>query len=849
MATSVSLELAQSLFTNGSRAAAVYFTQACYFLAIPQFAQDIPGGEASMHGGDSNVSLMLYRTSEGSTEFQEYQQLDVPGGEDAEFFTIDGRTFLATACERTGSDPTYSMDVESCIFEWVGDQFSKFQCMPTFGAKQWRAFDIDGRHFLALAQGDQGSGFEPTIPVTNSTIYEWDGSTFQTFQTVPSVMGYNWLHFSLDGREFLAYADHVEPSYVLEWKQDQFVHFQTLDGVGGRAMHLFENKNRTLMAFARMTNDSLIYEWGDQGFQQYQTLSGAGGREFALIEDGGSQYLILLKMLTGTVTDPVVALNSTIYRVDDDGLNVVSEFPTLAGTDISTFSVGDANYVVVADSMTEDLHFRQDSYVYRFVPAQASQEVAVRQDNHMYRSVPETGPEPPSGCPMSKNKPRAPTPAPAPAPVPAPVPAPAPAPAPAPRSGCPMSKRSPYAKRQDAQYISPEFQTLFNAFTGSDTSIGSQYQNASTTIQASNPLIVGTAEDIIFYPGDGGDPAHLPYRYGTAGFIEITSTSHLGPAIGALAGLYALDPEGQSWRDAATNLLNATTAARGANSPALWRDQLQVPAWEGRETSISDMVSYACDVTIRLLDAVLADPTKLSYEFLRDNYFNSTGGELGATIPMNSVMTATFFLEALNQALEIKTLLDQHEIDWTKLMVLIDGQLGRETAGVVMSSNTLAQTFLKLHPELPVDRIYIAPNGLVPNVTDTSPDGLRVFEPELRLLWGGLRGLVTLAGNMFAGFPAYQVATGTYPVINATTPYVSDLPAISGPDDYLALTTRIRVTLEDPRQPLSGSVADFAGQSLYDAGGNATKVVVPGLDGYDYASALQSNGTTSSAKL
>lgn len=67
MAASVALELTQSLFTNGARAAAVYFLQACYFLAIPQLAKDIPGGEAGVNAGNSNVSLMLYRVDEGTS--------------------------------------------------------------------------------------------------------------------------------------------------------------------------------------------------------------------------------------------------------------------------------------------------------------------------------------------------------------------------------------------------------------------------------------------------------------------------------------------------------------------------------------------------------------------------------------------------------------------------------------------------------------------------------------------------------------------------------------------------------------------------------------------------------------
>lgn len=788
MAASVALELTQSLFTNGARAAAVYFLQACYFLAIPQHAKDIPGGEAGVNAGNSNVSLMLYRADEGTSQFKEYQQLDVPGGEDAEFFTIDDRSFLATASIRSGSGPSYNMNAESCIFEWDGKTMAEFQCIPTFGAKQWRYFDIEGRSFLALAQGLEMAGVEPTIPSTNSTIFEWDGEKFQTFQTVPSIMGYNWLHFSLDGRDFLAYADHTQPSYILEWNKEKFVHVQTLDGMYGRAFCFFENEGRSFLAFARVSSDSLVYKWDGKAFQHFQTLAGTGGREFTVIEEGGSMYLAYVKLITGDKADPETALQSVIYRVGKDGLEVATEFPTFGGTDVSTFSIKDTNYLVVTESLNEEVRFRQDSHVYRF----------------------------------TSNKPsRTPT------------------------TGHSITKRScPHLRRQDDSYVSPEFMQLFGAYTGGPSSIGYQFREISTEVQSSNPLIVATAEDIILYPGDGGDPAHLPYRFGTASFIEMTSISHLGPAVASLAEIYANDTESEGWRQYANSLLNAARAARSANSLGLWQDRLQVEAYQGREASIVDMVNYACDLTIRLLETVLEDPTKLTPEFLRENYLNATGGELGATVPINTVMTATFFLSAMNGALQTKTLLDQHDIDWTKVMILINGQMGRETAGVVLSSNTLAEMFLNLHPELPAERIYIAPQGLVPNVTDTSPGALRVFEPELRNLWGKHRGYVSLAGKMFAGYPAYKVAEGNLPVINATTSTVSELPAIAGPDDWLALTTRIRVTLEDPRQPLSGSITDYATQQLYEAGGDVAKVVVPGLDGYDYASALKDKPTS-----
>ena len=60
----------------------------------------------------------------------------VPCRKDVEYFSFDGRHFLATASLRSGSGP-YSMAVHSTIYEWdgVASLFVKFQSTPTFA---WR---------------------------------------------------------------------------------------------------------------------------------------------------------------------------------------------------------------------------------------------------------------------------------------------------------------------------------------------------------------------------------------------------------------------------------------------------------------------------------------------------------------------------------------------------------------------------------------------------------------------------------------------------------------------------------------------------------------------------------------
>jgi hypothetical protein len=60
------------------------------------------------------------------------------------------------------------------------------------------------------------------------------------------------------------------------------------------------------------------------------------------------------------------------------------------------------------------------------------------------------------------------------------------------------------------------------------------------------------------------------------------------------------------------------------------------------------------------------------------------------------------------------------------------------------------------------------------------------------------------------------------------------MPSISGPDDMVAMTTRLRVVIEDPRQLLSGCVTDYAAQQLMAVNNDPTKVIVPGMDNRTY---------------
>lgn len=375
---------------------------------------------------------------------------------------------------------------------------------------------------------------------------------------------------------------------------------------------------------------------------------------------------------------------------------------------------------------------------------------------------------------------------------------------------------------------SPDLVGLFTTYTASEESIGTRLARTVAAERAEDPLLLATSTDLALYPGGGKPPETLGIRFATRGFKELAAVSHLAPALSTLAALKERDPDG-AWRTETRRLLDRVRRSRAANSAALWRDEIAVSAFRGREKSIARMIDYACEVTGDCLERVLDDPDHLDARVLRERYFDG-----GLPVPLNRVMIATFFLVSMDIAHRMIHWCDERELDWSRAMVLVAGQQGRPTAGVTWRTNSVAGTLLSAsRGALPLDRLYVAPHA--PVFADSGDlDGVAALEPALRILWAGTRSTVELGEAMFAGHPAFSAADLDRPEVGPATGTVGDLPRVRSADDWFSLITRMRVVLEDPRQLLSGAVSDIAAEQLVAHGNDPGAVSVPGLDGETY---------------
>ena len=368
----VTLTEVQRIPTWGARAAEPLRVGSHDLLAIPQLAKDIPGGPPGMNGGDSDTDLLLLNRAGG--RFWTWATLPAPGGEDAEFFTIGDRSFLAVASIRTGAGP-YEFAARSTIFEWRDGTFAPFQEVPTFAAKQWKHWQIGDRHFLGLAQGVVLPSAHTGQENQDSVVYEWTGESFAEFQRIPSRWAYNWHAFNAGGEFFVAHAEHAGPSILYRWDGTRLQPWQTLAAESGRAFATFADRGETYLVVACIAAPTRVLRLTGGEFTQTQVLDGLGARELAVARCAGSTLLIRVNFILGTPADPQPALDSQVYEWDGGKLQEVATFPTCGGTDVAVLSKdvavpsdseGNADSVelVVTNSLTPELRFAAETVRY-----------------------------------------------------------------------------------------------------------------------------------------------------------------------------------------------------------------------------------------------------------------------------------------------------------------------------------------------------------------------------------------------------------------------------------------------------------------------------------------------------
>jgi len=373
--------------------------------------------------------------------------------------------------------------------------------------------------------------------------------------------------------------------------------------------------------------------------------------------------------------------------------------------------------------------------------------------------------------------------------------------------------------------VDSAFTGLFRAFTSDSQSIGAHLTQQMDELHADDALLVSTGTDLALFPGRGQTPSIESFRKSTRGFIELTAISHLPLALAYIARMRELSPDKEIWRMEVDRLLHHARETQAANSIALWREQVALESFVGFEQKLANLVDYTCASTITYLEDVKKHPEHMSFQRLRETYFDPSPGGTFA-VPMNDVMFATFGLAYLDIVYRISNWLAAQSLDWSRAMVLVSGQSGRPTAGSSWASNNMCHLIWRASQRaLPLERLYVAPHAPSFNVANLSSAAeLAELERGYRKLWLNTRASVEVSRELFDGYPGYQF-----------TPSASDgMPTIRFANDRVNMIARMRRIMEDPAQLLSNCVADYIADQLYNNGNCPAQVEIPGFTNIEY---------------
>ncbi|KAJ8003712.1 hypothetical protein DPEC_G00151160 [Dallia pectoralis] len=219
---------------------------------------------------------------------------------DWEAFRIQGKTFLAVANHRQGNT---NHTIDSVIYKWNRGTrlFEPHQALQTSGAYDWESFTVGPYHFLAVA-----NAFDGLTTQVDSVIYIWVDGRFLVFQTIKTFCATDWEMFQIGSRVFLVVAN-------------------------GRQIH---GNN-----IGRYAINSTIYELNisSQLFVRFQDIFTYSAIDWEFFTVGEDSYLVVANYFDGES----YSLNSIIYRWQGYGGFVpIHCLPTIGCSDWEFFKSG-----------------------------------------------------------------------------------------------------------------------------------------------------------------------------------------------------------------------------------------------------------------------------------------------------------------------------------------------------------------------------------------------------------------------------------------------------------------------------------------------------------------------------
>eukprot|EP00050_Salpingoeca_kvevrii_P019934 m.92159 g.92159 ORF g.92159 m.92159 type:complete len:1341 (-) comp8638_c0_seq1:137-4159(-) len=385
----------QLIPTDGAFDFEYFQIQDAHFLAV-----------ASFEPANATIAYVyIYKFDPSTGRFdtaQPFQRLATFPTTDLEAFDIDGKHFLAVACVRSA---TGVLEAPSPIFVFdeVLGQFDPIpqQTITTFGAFAWKHFQIDGEHFLAVANLGQS-----TSGVFISYVYKKlpDGGSKLLFDSkspffeIEISFAQDVEFFSIGTAHFLAFASRQNSTTGDERGSRIFVFdnvTQSFDAnnplqvlpSGIRDLEFFVIDDESFLALAIDHPDatdpasftSLILKFDENVGQfdlhaPFQQIVTPSIRDWEHFQVGENHYLAAARMQNG---ESLSAL-SLILKYDQPtrAFNTLQPFqsvPTQGASACHAFSIGSSFFLAIANRNSDDRGFFIDSFLFQTALPSAAQ--------------------------------------------------------------------------------------------------------------------------------------------------------------------------------------------------------------------------------------------------------------------------------------------------------------------------------------------------------------------------------------------------------------------------------------------------------------------------------------------
>lgn len=226
---------------------------------------------AMAHYYDSQSHMLnssILRWDQASQSFAEHQAVPTVGAWDLAAFELEGHRYLAIASFFDG----HSRELNSTLLRWdmEADAFVPHQSLPTLGAMDVEAVVLSNTAVLAFTGNHDGHKGDASV--AECRLFVWRGGRFEHFQTIETSGGYDAEAFTIEGggtvllivvheRSTDIYSSSVDTLQQHEGEPavGDFALLQRLDVPHGRdAEHFF--MNNTLFLALAIFRDSTSYQ-------------------------------------------------------------------------------------------------------------------------------------------------------------------------------------------------------------------------------------------------------------------------------------------------------------------------------------------------------------------------------------------------------------------------------------------------------------------------------------------------------------------------------------------------------------------------------------------------------------